>query len=170
MKDSFIVALVLIASIIIGGVLYLFGPNVFHELPMSAGQTVTPGGVAYETLAQGQDAREDMRVNYRIMNSNELSQLWAMVYGQTGPSVPAVDFTKNEVLGIFDGSHSSGGYSVSVQDISDKNGQRTVTVLRTSPGPNCATTGKITSPFIILSVPKTSLPLTHVDVSATGSC
>lgn len=168
MRDSFIVALMLIASIVVGGVLYLFGPGVFHIVPSTSSTTSTPGGVSYTTLAQGEDGHQDTRVNYRIMNNNELAQLWAIVYGQSGPVMPNVDFSKNEVLAVFDGSHTTGGYSISIKNISDAGGQRMVTVLRTTPSQNCSISSDITSPFIIVTVPKTTLPLAHTDVSTTG--
>ncbi len=170
MRDSIVVAFVLSASIAVGGLLYLFGPSVFHQVPNLSGSTSTPGGVSYVTLAQGQNAHEDDRVNYRIMNADQLGQLWDMVYGQTGPDVPNVDFSKNEVLAVFDGSHTTTGYSVSVQNISDADGQRTVTVQRLAPSDSCPVDSTISSPFIIISVPKTSLPLAHVDVPATSGC
>ncbi|MDB5190403.1 MAG: hypothetical protein JWN49_729 [Parcubacteria group bacterium] len=168
MRDALIIFISLIAAIIIGGSLYLFGGPMMHDASIIRG----PSGITLTTLAEGQNATNmDTRVNYRITNQADLTTLWGMLYSNNnGPAVPTIDFTTNEVIGVFDGSHSSGGYSVRVTDVSDTGGTRVIHILRTAPGDACPTTNAITSPFQILSLRKSILPLTHVDEMATTSC
>ncbi|MDB5245577.1 MAG: hypothetical protein JWN90_682 [Parcubacteria group bacterium] len=168
MRDTLIIFISLIAAIVIGGSLYLFGGPMMHD-----GLTIKgPSGITLTTLAEGQNATNiDTRVNYRITNQADLATLWGMLYSNNnGPAIPTIDFTKNEVIGVFDGSHSSGGYEVHVTDVSDAGGTRVIHIRRTAPGDGCPTTNAITSPFQILSLRKSTLSLTHVDEMTTTSC
>jgi len=170
MRDTLIVLFTLIAAVVIGGLLYLFGPSIFQTVP-STTTSLHGGNVTYTVIAAGKNAPGiDTRVNYRITTSDQLVALWDMVYGESGPSVPIIDFDKYEVLAVFDGSHTTSGYDIKVSSVSDSNGMRTVTVTRTMPGPNCSTGGSITSPFVIISAPKTPLQLTHIDEEHVTNC
>ncbi|MEO6536122.1 MAG: protease complex subunit PrcB family protein [Candidatus Paceibacterota bacterium] len=166
MRDALIIFVSLIAAIVIGGSLYLFGGPSFHY-----GSSKSPSGSAMVKLAEGINALSiDTRVNYRITNQTDLTTLWRMVYGDNGPSVPTIDFNTREVLAVFDGSHSSGGYSIHVRDVSDAGGKRTIYIVRTAPDGGCPTANAITSPFEIVSLSKSDLPLTHVDEMGTSTC
>lgn len=167
MRDALVIFVTLIAAIVIGGSLYLFGGKAMHDASITKG----PSGSTLVRLAEGTNATSfDTRVNYHITNQTDLDTLWKMVYGDNGPIVPNVAFDSNDVIAVFDGSHSTSGYTVHVTDVSDTGGQRVIHVLRTVPDPTCAATSGITSPFEILALSKSSLPLTHVDEMATSSC
>jgi hypothetical protein len=167
MRDALIIFVSLIAAIVIGGSLYLFGGPSLHDASVTKG----PSGTKMETLAAGTNALTlDTRVNYRITNQQDLETLWGMIYSHSGPTVPMIDFTTKEVLGVFDGSHSSGGYSVHVSDVQDVKGTRVIHIVRIAPGDGCPTTNEITSPFEIVVLPKSAFTLTHVDEMATTSC
>jgi hypothetical protein len=123
-------------------------------------------------LAQGQDALSlSDRTNYRIDSNKDFNALWLLVYGDKNPPpLPAVDFSKYEVLGVFDGTHSTSGYGIEVRQIMDKNLTRTVTIDHLAPSSSCATKSGVTSPFQIIEVPKTSDILAHEDLTAVANC
>ena len=168
MRDALVIFIAIILSIVIGGYLFMNGGTQFN----------TPPGVAIETtdssvmiLAEGQNSGSvDRRTNYRIMTDVELQELWTMVHGQSGPGVPNIDFSEYEVIAIFDGTHSSGGYDVDITDITDANGVRAVHILRQSPGDNCAVTEAITSPFQIVRVSKSPLPISKEEEVRVNEC
>ncbi len=108
------------------------------------------------------------RKNYRITSMDELDALWTLVHGTDAPP-GGVDFSTQEVLAVFDGTHSSGGYDITVEEVTDTGGKRMVRILHSAPADGCATTDAITSPFSLVILSKSSLRVTHEDDMATTS-
>lgn len=174
MQKATLLPVIILVAVAVGGLLYLYGGPSFHQsyLPSDAasGPGSSQGGAT--VLAQGDEAAGmDGRVNYRITTPDQLAALWQMVYGQSGgPSVPNIDFNNNEVLALFDGSHSTGGYGIRLDSIKDKGGKRTVTITHVQPDDTCVPAGAATSPFVILEVSKSSLPISRIEQTATTPC
>ena len=166
MRSFLVILIICIAAAGIGGGLYLYGPASFHVSLLSNSPYVkfTP------IVAGDRAAQVNERTNYRVQNADQLAALWELVYGVEAPTPPKVNFEKSEVLAVFDGSHSTSGYKVQVQNITDTGGKRMVTILRTVPGDSCKPSQDSSSPFIIVQVPKTPLALGHTEQSATTTC
>jgi hypothetical protein len=174
MRNFLLVAGIAIVAIVLGMLLFLFGPKSLQSDVNNAllsGQIGTPKPPVYVVLEAGTDAISiSDRTNYRIMRAQDLSALWPLVYGdRDAPPIPSVDFSKYEVLAIFDGTHSAGGFDVKITDISDANPVRTVVIDHITPGPTCGTQGP-SSPFKIIQVPKTTFSLSHKDVTSASIC
>ena len=168
MRDAVIIFIAIILAMAIGGYLFFNGGPTFNPDTSSI-----PGvpDAPFTVIAEGQNAGGvERRVNYRIMTDEELVALWSLVYGQSGPAVPVVNFSRDEVIAVFNGSHSSGGHRVQVVDVSDADGKRTLRILRESPGEGCAVTEAITSPFQIVKVSKTTLPIERVEEERIIEC
>jgi len=166
MRDLLVIFGMIVAAIAVGALLFFFGPAAFRS---TVGQDI-PRTISFRLMKEGQSAPTmSERANYRIQDANQLSELWGYVQATPG-SVPSVDFSKEEVFAIFDGTHTTGGYRIQVDRITEENGSRIVHVLRTSPGEGCVTASAVTSPFQIIAVPKSTLPLTHVDEMVTQDC
>lgn len=179
MRSVFLLPLIVGLAVVVGGLLYLFGSAPFQQssLPSDTNGatnqqgTQGKGSEAFTVLAKGQNAGGiDQRVNYRITDPDQFALLWEMIYTANGPSVPVVDFGKQEVLALFDGSHSTGGYAIGVTGIDDKDGRRVIMIERTEPGESCSTSNAVTSPFILVTVPTTELTFDHVDTVQTTEC
>jgi hypothetical protein len=175
MRDLSVIAVISVVAIIIGTVLFFFGPASLQSDVSTALTSAATGGnpsVPYTTLAKGTRAVSITdRTNYHITNSDDFASLWALVYGQKNvPPFPTVDFSKYEILALFDGTHSGGGFDITPASISDANGKRMVVITHSSPDPSCAVATNATSPFVILEVPKTPYSLTHKDVSVVTPC
>jgi hypothetical protein len=177
MRASLLLPFIVLTAVVVGGLFFLYGGPAFHQSSIpSSGQA--PDGTPAEkpnpdftVLGQGQNANSiDQRVNYRITNADELTAIWELVYGTGGASVPIVDFGRQEVLALFDGSHSTGGYGIALTKIEDMDGTRMITITHTEPGERCITTTSITSPFVLVAVKKSSLPLSHTENTETTEC
>ncbi len=166
MRDAIIIFVAIILSIVVGGYLYLNGGPAFNG-PTT--DIVFEPQSSFTVLTEGQDSGSvDRRTNFRITTEEELQELWSMIYSSGGPGIPHVDFSEDEVIAVFDGSHSSAGYRVEVTDVTDADGKRTVRITRHAPTDDCAVASVITSPFVIISVPKTTLPLAKEEAQMTG--
>lgn len=161
MKDTLIIGAAILVAIAIGAWLM-----VSDSAP--AAVPTTGGSVTFSVLQEGDNAGElDERKNYRIKTQEELDQLWTIV-GQGG--APAVDFATSEVLAAFDGIRPTGGYFVRIASVEDTSAARRVVIEHTAPGAGCMTTSALTSPFTMVVVPKTDLPIARVDVEKTEDC
>lgn len=165
---------IIIAAVVIGGLIYLYGGPAFHQAYTDVGTTaplIPNGQLTVTVLAQDTQApNADERVNYRVTNEDQLAALWQMIYTDNGTPVPTIDFNKYEVLAVFDGSHSTAGYSVKVASVKDTSDARVVTIVHTEPGDSCVPGGGGTSPFVIIQVKKTPLPISRVDQTVTTQC
>jgi PrcB C-terminal len=85
-----------------------------------------------------------------IRDANAWSQFWSELgVGER----PAVDFTQNLVIAAASGQHATGGFEIAVQRVGETNGELTIEVVETSPGPNCITATALSQPVDVVTVP-----------------
>lgn len=164
MKDTIIIALACLVAIALGAWLYLSGgtPDGAHDAPAASGLSVLHAGQDSGNLTE--------RKNFRIKSQEEYDSLWRMMYPTDGPTPGNVDFEKQEVLAVFDGSHTSGGYSIEVASVEDSTTERTITIIHKEPGEHCVTTDAITSPFTLVAVARSPLPIHRIDEKEVETC
>lgn len=123
--------------------------------------------VPIEQIAHGTKSMVKHRVNYIITTPEEFTELWNMT--DAGGTPPAIDFARKAVLAVFAGEGV--GADISVMQVQDT-GARTVTIAVKSADGSCSQKDpkEIVSPYELVVVPKTSLPLTHEDVVTTLRC
>lgn len=79
---------------------------------------------------------------------------WAAFWSELGVGErPAVDFSHDVVVAVAAGQRPTGGYEIAVDRVSNNNGELTVEVVETEPGPNCMTTASLTQPVDVIVVP-----------------
>ena len=172
MRNSLIIPGMLVSAIVLAGALYLFGGSLFTEpLGTPPVSESSLSSSSFDTIAKGQvAAAQDRRTNYRIRTAEEFAALWTLIYSNNGPSVPVIDFSREEVIAVFDGSHSTSGYGVEVTEVREEGGMRIIAITRTEPGDTCPVMSGIESPFHIIRVPASSLPLTKEETVSLSSC
>lgn len=156
--------------IIIGAVLFLGvgAPLIYFahtaESPIViTSVTKTTVEVPFTTLTRGRQSIVDRRVNYVLTSSKQLNEIWQIVNATGTP--PRVDFKKQAVFVVFAGNESSS--SIAVAKIEDANARK-VSIAITKP--DCTVPPSSASPYEIVAVPATSLPLTHEDLPTLVSC
>lgn len=150
----------------------LLGKGTPVGAPADTTANVPDGPVPFEVLEEGANAATVTEgKNYRIQSEEQLAALWELIYGTEGaPAMPAVDFSKEEILAVFSGQKKSGGYDVSIKEVMQKNGMRVVTIVHEAPGDGCSMTDALTSPFELIRVPVGTDNLTHQDEEVVESC
>lgn len=79
---------------------------------------------------------------------------WAAFWSELGVGErPAVDFTRDMVVAVAAGQRPTGGYEIAVDRVRQVNGELTVEVVETTPGPNCMTAASLTQPVDVVVVP-----------------
>jgi hypothetical protein len=84
-----------------------------------------------------------------IRDANSWAEFWSEL--GTGDR-PDVDFTKAVVVAVAAGERPSGGYEIAVDRVSQVDGELTVQVVETTPGPNCITSSSPTQPADVVVV------------------
>lgn len=163
MRDTLIIGIAFTVAILIGAWLYFGGSDVrtlFNStgtVPFTVLDTGTYSGSVTE------------RKNYLIHSQEELNELWLLVHDTSAPT--SVDFSKSEVIAVFDGTHATGGYDVSVDSVVDKSSSsRIVSITRVEPGPSCVSSAGVSSPFQIIVVPKSDAPLIREERTVIREC
>ena len=96
---------------------------------------------------------------------DQLSALWKFINATNTP--PTVDFKKQSVIAVFAGKATSA--AISVAKIEDS-GARLVSITLMQPESTCPQPAESASPYEIVTVPATLLPLAHKDISKTIGC
>lgn len=171
MKDVLLILALCVAAIAIGAWLLFIDahPAAGGTASVTVATSTTPATPVVTELSSGVNARGVVvRKNYLVTDSDDFAQLWAMA-GNASSTLPAVDFTKDEVVGVFAGNEPTGGYTITVSGVTDSD-VRTVAVTIIAPGKTCTVADSITSPYEIVALPISMLPLTHEDTTQTEEC
>jgi hypothetical protein len=110
------------------------------------------------------------RKNYRIQDEHEFEEIWNLAYGADGPDLPQVDFSKDEVLAVFEGRQPTGGHSITVGAVDERDGKRIVHIVHKSPDASCVVTQEESVPFEIVVIPIGGEELAHTDEELLLSC
>lgn len=107
-----------------------------------------------------------------IRNDADLASAWATIYrgNSEAPPLPAVDFTKEMVVGVAAGTEPTGGYQVVITGAREVNGGVAVNATVTKPGPSCAVTDAVTEPVDLARMPATPGSVSFFLAQTTGSC
>jgi hypothetical protein len=111
--------------------------------------TISPG-IAFEVVKQDTYGGLETQSRRVITTQAQFNDL----YKELGwGNAPAVDFGRNNVVALFMGQKSTGGYSISVRKIEVSGDTTTVYVSTTQP--DGMATMAITAPYSITIIPKT---------------
>lgn len=108
----------------------------------------------FEELQSGTSADRQNALLYKrtksievIKNQQDFDYIMDKVLGKEAISV---DFSKYQVLAIFMGEQTSGGYSVKVEDIKKKKSQTTVFIKDSLKSHNCSVDSAMTYPYTLV--------------------
>jgi hypothetical protein len=81
---------------------------------------------------------------------------WGALWKKHAPErpLPAVDFAKETVAAVFLGTRNTGGFGVEIVGAGQKAGTFVVQYRETKPGADTITAQVITSPFLLVAMPK----------------
>ena len=113
--------------------------------------------IEFETLAKGGYGGIEEPVNLVIKDNKKWDSLWSKVYKTRipKPELPEVNFEEEMILAVFMGYYPTGGYSVSIENIIEKEERLIVEKKVVTPGPDDMVTNAITHPFHIVKTKKT---------------
>ncbi|HID50012.1 MAG TPA: protease complex subunit PrcB family protein [Chromatiales bacterium] len=114
--------------------------------------------VPFTTLARGSYCEVTRPAAHVIRNHAELETFWDML-GPDKQKVPDIDFNARTILAIFMGEQASGGYAIRIDRIVQTPEEVIVEVRKTTPAKGSAVSMALTRPYILVSIPRTELPI-----------
>lgn len=161
---SIIVGVVLLAAV--GLPVFFLAEGGFLPSPIVIND-VHPAAMAvpFIELTAGTQSVVAKRVNYVLTSPDELKELWEIIDAPGTP--PWINFNTHMVLAVFAGNESS--TSIAIAKIEDSH-TRLVSVALTKPEGSCEEVSRGGTPYEIVAVPSTSLPLAHEDLAISTSC
>ena len=114
------------------------------------------------TVEKGNQSNVDEGRKVTVRTEAEWTRLWQ----QHNPdrTRPAVDFSKQMVVGVFMGSRSTAGFAIEIVSAAAVNGGLTVRYRETVPRRGAITAQVITSPYHLVAVPKVAGAVTFEKV------
>jgi len=116
-----------------------------------------PREVPFEVVARGQQAAGVTAPSYQLLRSaDELAAAWNRAYGAAlqPPPLPGADLERETLLAVFLGPKPTGGFGAEVRGVTLEGGDLFVDLVETSPGPGAMVTQALTSPWLIVRVPR----------------
>jgi PrcB C-terminal len=104
------------------------------------------------TIEKGDQSSIDSAKQVVVRTDAEWTQLWRQ-HAPDRPQ-PAIDFSKETVIGLFMGSRPNAGYSTAVVSATEGGGALIVRYTETRPPRDAITAQVITFPFHIAAIPK----------------
>ena len=109
-----------------------------------------------ETISKGYYSGHEEEKNYILKDNTEWTNLWSIVHSNRSPEpeLPSINFNSEIVIAVFQGTRSTGGYSIEVTKIIEKESTVAVFIKKTEPSPGGVTTQALTSPYHIIKTKK----------------
>jgi hypothetical protein len=107
---------------------------------------------SFTTIAKGEVSGQQLAKQVTIRTGAEWKALWT----EHAPTakMPAVDFSKNMVVGIFLGSKPSAGHEVEITGLRTQDKDVIVEYVQKQPGRGTMAAQILTEPFHLVAVPK----------------
>ncbi len=127
-------------------------------------QTVPTDDSAYEapneellwdTLAEGGQATGVDQAQYALIaNEEQFLSFWNRAYGSqlSVPPLPDVDFRRETIVAAFAGSKPSGGYGLTVDEVTLEGSDAYIDLTEIQPAADAITTQALTSPWVMLRI------------------
>ena len=109
--------------------------------------------LSFETIAKGYFSTHSNKGNYIITNKDDFKKLWDETIADN-TAITEIDFSKDMIIAVFQGTKSTGGYSIGITSISESEDNVEVTIEETEPSPDSMTAQVMTSPYQIVKIGK----------------
>lgn len=132
----------------------------------------------FTTLLQQHQSAHTQKKNYVIRSQAEWQKLWREMQGEQfvrnraslDSALRKIDFTKQMIIGVFQGEQPSGGYSIAVAKLVRANNRLEVFIEEKSPGADCFTTQMLTYPFHIIVTEARVTKVTFTSRASVAAC
>lgn len=125
--------------------------------------------IIFITINKGSYSEVDENKNIFINNISAWARLWTEMF-PTQMIASAIDFEENMLIGVFYGKKNNGGYSIEIKNVTEKENEIIISVLKTTPGKKCYVTQAITSPYHIIEIAKSEKNIIFIEEERVVNC
>lgn len=158
--------IIFLLALTLGAVFYFSNSN-FMKKPKKGNQN-------FKTVIEGSGRNISIKEEGQkiIKNKSEWQELWnSMFSNQTEKTSPIqVDFKKYLLVAVFSGQKETGGHAIRVESVQNQKDKIVIKVVETSPAENCILTPVLTSPFEIIKIEKSNLPIEFSITKSASLC
>lgn len=128
--------------------------------------------VEFSVVKSGADSGYKKAQNSIIGSQREMDMTWEKLYGNLSrkPPIPMVDFSTKQLLLVTMGEQPSGGYSISVREVSQHSRGVVVTIEDAKPGKSCINTSVLTYPFQLIEMSRVAAEMSYVRIAKVNEC
>ncbi len=139
------------------------GDVVAYQAPSRPGESITLRRIGtYTSTGLGEPRRLVIRTDA------EWRDFWSDL---GGGALPAVDFSRDMVIGVASGTRRTTGYGIRVDAVHvDDDGTLVIDVVETAPGANCFNAQQVTRPADVIVVPRAERGWTFRERTETVDC
>jgi hypothetical protein len=122
---------------------------------LAGAERLTP--VPFTTVGEGQQSGIEERREVTVRTAAEWKTLWKQ--HAADQTMPAVDFSKSMVVGVFLGMRNTGGYRVTITAIDREGSDLVVTWREEAPARDAMVSQMLTFPFHLVRLEQTKGPV-----------
>ncbi len=115
-------------------------------------QAVVSTAISFNSVAQGTRSQIQEPRQVVVRTAADWQMLWT---AHDSAAAPDVDFSRAIVVGVFLGTRPTAGFSVRITAVTAKDGSAVVEYVEGRPRPGGMTAQVLTSPFHLVTVPRT---------------
>lgn len=121
-------------------------------------------GVAVVKEWKGSNAVQEAPKRIVVEDQKGWEEVWSGMEGNRHPKpkTPKIDFDTHKVIAVFMGRRMTGGYSVKITSIEEKD-KLVVKVKESGPPPGAMVTMALTSPYHVVVIPKADKPVEFIN-------
>ncbi len=120
------------------------------------GSTGTVDGTKqyFQTLKQGSMSGIEKRETHVVTEDKQWGNLWARIHSNETPvpNMPSVNFNGSQVLAVFMGMKSNGGYGIEIKQVVDTGKQIVAVIEERMPEEGSMYTMALTQPYHLIQI------------------
>lgn len=160
---------VIIGIVIVVSIIVFLVYNSSYNTPNLDNTNTPENSIDFSTLKEGYQNEIKTKQERVITTSEEWADLWTEMF-PTEMIASAIDFEEKMIIAVFQGEKNTGGYSIEITEIIEKDNSLKVYIKETVPGENCILTQALTSPYHIVELDKTDKEIKFMRTQSTTEC
>lgn len=166
------IGIILIVMVVIGGGIWYSQSNGQPATPTNKTDSNSAKTISFRKLTNSSASRNTQSAKSRLINDQStLDGIWNEIYEYNQPTVipPKIDFKRSTLI-LVSYFAGSGGYSVSIDKVSETESNIIVNHTVNKPGKNCYVTLSMELNYELATIPKTEKAVIFNTTEKTHDC
>lgn len=126
--------------------------------------------LGFETLKDSVLPEKTTAGNFQLDNEEDWKKMWQQQTAKEPKEGSGIDFSKDTVLAVLDGSKDSSGYEILIKQVVETKEKIKVFVEKAVPGDSCRFAKALSNPYHLVKLPKLHKEVVFVIKNKTVNC